>query len=244
MPLGGDGDSIIAAVFVIAILIVSLGVHEAAHAWVANLCGDSTAKDMGRLTLNPLPHIDPVMTILMPGFLFFLSNGTFVFGGAKPVPVVYQRLRRPARDMMLVALAGPLSNVLIALVLFAILKVLVYAGGWTMDLTDGGVVGFIAEVLLPKHGPPTLLIDVLCKSIWFNLLLAVFNMIPLPPLDGSRVVAFLLPEPLRSSFQSLDRFALLLILGLFYSGVLHGPLRGGISSALQGLHVITGSYWI
>ena len=115
LPLAiGDSD-LKFGVFVVAFLVISLGVHEAAHAFVAYLCGDSTAKDMGRLTLNPLPHIDPIMTILLPGFLI-LSGSGFIFGGAKPVPVAYHRLRKPARDMMLVALAGPISNVLIALV--------------------------------------------------------------------------------------------------------------------------------
>ena len=216
----GDGDMKV-GVFVVAFLIISLGVHEAAHAWVAHLCGDSTARDMGRLTLNPLPHIDPVMTILLPGFLI-LSGSGFIFGGAKPVPVVYENLRKPARDMMLVALAGPISNVLIAFVLLLVLKVAVYTGG--MSMTQ----------LAPQ---------VLVMSVQFNLLLAVFNMIPVPPLDGSRVLAYLLPIKLRASFQALDRFSMLLIFVLLFSGTLRRPILLGIEFLFGLLDGFTGGVW-
>ena len=250
-PLIDASDAaLIVGVLVVLLLIISLGVHEAAHAWVANLCGDSTAKDMGRITLNPIPHIDPVMTIILPGALYFLTNGTFVFGGAKPVPVAYHRLRKPARDMMLVALAGPISNLLIALVLFAILKVLVYEVElpleWSRyrDGTPAGLMGIFGDTLASSRGKANMLTEILCKSIFYNALLADFNMIPLPPLDGSRVVAFLLPEPLRGSFQALDRFSFLLIMGLFYTGVLHAPLMAGIHYSIEGLHAITGGVWL
>lgn len=236
-----DG-ALIVGVLVVLLLIISLGVHEAAHAWVANLCGDSTAKDMGRITLNPIPHIDPVMTIILPGALYFLTNGAFVFGGAKPVPVAYHRLRRPARDMMLVALAGPVSNLLIALALFAILKVLVY--GVELPLASTGLPGIFSDTLAAPPGKANMLTEILCKSIFYNALLAAFNMIPLPPLDGSRVVAFLLPEPLRSSFQALDRFSFLLIMALFYTGVLSKPLMAGILYSIEGFHAITGGFWL
>jgi len=241
---------VIVGVFVVVILVISLGVHEAAHAWVANLCGDSTAKDMGRITLNPIPHIDPVMTILMPGLLYVMSGGTMVFGGAKPVPVVYQRLRRPARDMMLVALAGPIANILIALLLFGILKVLVYEVELPLEWYRNsggnpvGLMGYFGDTLFVPRGKTNLLTEILCKSIFYNALLAVFNMIPLPPLDGSRVVAFFLPPSLRAAFQGLDRFSFLFIIILFYSGVLTAPLLGGIGAVLAGLQSVTGGVWI
>ena len=143
----------------VAILILSLGIHEAAHAWVASLCGDSTAKSMGRMTLNPIPHIDPIMTVLLPGFLV-LSGSPFVFGGAKPVPVVYQRLRKPARDMMLVALAGPISNLLIALFLLVILKVFVYTQDMSMGANDP-----VRVLLSVRPGTATILTQVLSQSV-------------------------------------------------------------------------------
>ena len=207
--------------FVVAFLILSLGIHEAAHAWVANLCGDSTAKDMGRLTLNPIPHIDPLMTILLPAVLI-LSGSGFIFGGAKPVPVLYSRLRQPARDMMLVALAGPISNILIAIVLLLATKILVYTGGMSMGQ------------LAPQ---------VLMMSVKFNLLLAVFNMIPVPPLDGSRVLAYLLPSSLWPSFQALDRYSMLLIFVLLLSGALGTPIRAGIDLSYTFIDGLTGGIW-
>lgn len=211
---------VVQTILVIGFLILCLGIHEAAHAWMANLCGDSTAKDMGRMTLNPLVHIDPFFTILLPAVL--ILSGAPAFGGAKPVPVFAPRLRHPTRDMMFVALAGPVSNLILAWLFALALKVLVYKFGMSMDS------------LAPK---------VLSDAIFFNLVLAVFNMIPVPPLDGSRVMAYFLPGGLRESYVALERFGMLIVLGLFMTGsfefvlrstldpmwrVVLGPLTGGI----------------
>ena len=186
---------------VITILILSLAIHEAAHAFVANLCGDPTAKEQGRLTLNPIAHIDPVMTLIVPLFLW-MSTG-FLFGGAKPVPVSPHRLRHPLRDMSLVAIAGPLSNILLA-ILFTVLY-------W----------GVIA-----------------------NVFLAVFNMVPIPPLDGSRVMAYLLPSGLRASYMRLESFGLMIVIFVFF--VLPGSREflSGASEVIWNLiWALTGGNW-
>lgn len=181
---------------IIVIVVISLSLHEAAHGWVALKCGDRTAHDLGRITLNPIPHIDPFMTILVPILLLVSTGGKFVFGGAKPVPVNFHNLRRPYRDMALVALAGPLSNFLIALVLFAVWKLAVF------DLQ-----------IWSRDNPSA---QVLEAGLQLNLALAAFNLIPIPPLDGSRVMTWLLPSGLRESYAGLERFGILLVLLLIW----------------------------
>jgi Zn-dependent protease len=176
-----------------------MGIHEAAHAFVAWRCGDSTAKDMGRMTLDPIPHIDPFMTILMPAALYLMTSGQMMFGGAKPVPVMYHRLRNPLRDMMLVALAGPISNFLLAIFFLVVLKVLVFQ------------LGFDSNQVAVK---------VMAATVNWNLLLAAFNMIPVPPLDGSRVMTWLLPASLRNGYAALERFGMILVMVLLFSGAL------------------------
>lgn len=192
------GLDTMAIALVVALLVICLGVHEAAHAWVANQCGDSTAKDLGRITLNPIPHIDPVMTIILPTMLV-LSNAGFLFGGAKPVPVAYHRLRNPLRDMMLVALAGPVSNFLLA-ILFAL------------------AIGIFDEFRI--YDRDQMMFTILQHGVHFNLLLAAFNMLPIPPLDGSRVMAWMLPSSLRSGYVALERFGLLILVGIL---IMPGP---------------------
>ena len=204
--LGADGIALL-----VAMLIMSLAIHEVAHAWVALRCGDSTARDLGRITLNPIPHIDPFMTVLLP-LLLIASGSGFLFGGAKPVPVVPSRLRNPYSDMMFVALAGPVSNFLIALLL-GVLVTLALGMGW--------------------QTPDMKLINATQWTIYVNLLLAAFNMLPVPPLDGSRVMAFLLPKGLREPYVMLERYGMLLLVFVILSGV-GGPL---IISAMQALYM-------
>ena len=207
---------------IIGFLVVSLGLHEMMHAWVAYLCGDPTGKDLGRLTPDPRPHIDPFMTVLLPAILLLASGGKLWFGGAKPVPVSYHRLRSPARDMMFVAVAGPLTNFVIAIVLELARKSL---------LTFG------------VFGPDQLGDVVLTYVVYFNVLLAVFNMLPLPPLDGSRVVAYFLPPSLREGFHRLESIGMLLIFGLLFTGILGRFVWPAIREVLSAVDYLTGGRW-
>ena len=173
-------------------IIIAITLHEAAHGFVARHFGDSTAADLGRVTLNPLRHVDLFGTILLPALLL-LSHTGIIFGYAKPVPVNFVALNNPKRDMIWVAAAGPGMNVLLAIISAALIFVALQWGA----STDG----------------PTL--QLLRTSIDINLVLAVLNMIPLPPLDGGRVAVGILPQPLSGALAQLNRFGILLVLALF-----------------------------
>jgi Zn-dependent protease len=177
----------------IAIVVFGITTHEAAHAWVADRLGDPTARLMGRLTLNPLPHIDLFMTILLPAFL--LMTAGFAIGGAKPVPVQTHRMRNPFQGMALVAIAGPLSNLLQAIFWAGLLSLFLHLGVW--DLEAKGI-------------------DILIIGVVVNVVLMVFNMVPIPPLDGSRVVLYFLRGEARRSYAKLERYGFMIILGLFF----------------------------
>jgi Zn-dependent protease len=181
----------------LALLILSLGIHEAAHAWAALKCGDPTARDLGRLTLNPIPHIDLWWTILIPGMFLYVSGGRFLFGGAKPVPVDFHRLKNPWRDMSIVAFAGPLSNLILVGVFVAL---------WKFFVTTGYYNG-AAEGAYQRQND--LLPAVLMSAVGANAILFVFNLIPLPPLDGSRIMTWLLPSSLRESYNAIGVFGLI-----------------------------------
>lgn len=181
-------------VAVLAIFVISVMAHEVAHGYVAYLCGDPTAKLAGRLTFNPLAHIDPIRTVILPLVIWY-STG-FIFGGAKPVPVNPLNFRNPKRDGILVSLAGVATNLLIAVVLAVLVRTLLVAQ--VFATTSVGT-------------------QALEYGVMINLLLAFFNLLPVPPLDGSHVLAALLPPRAAAAYQSLREtgFILLMILIMF-----------------------------
>lgn len=179
-----------------AILIYSVILHEIAHGFVADKLGDPTARVHGRLTLNPIPHIDPVMTLVLP-LILILTGSSIVFGAAKPVPVDTFNLKDPKRDMALVALAGPATNLAIAVVISFVIRFV------PLDLS---------------------LANILATSIVWNIGLAIFNLFPIPPLDGSKVIAGILPDEIADGYSKLDRFGFLLVFGIliFFPGLIFG----------------------
>jgi Zn-dependent protease len=194
-------------------ILFAITVHEVAHGWVARRLGDPTAYMMGRLTLNPIRHIDPIGTVLVP--LALTLMGGFIFGWAKPVPVTWENLRNPKRDMVLVAAAGPLANLAMALL-------------WALAMKVGVLLGDEARwVALP-------LIYMGFAGITINLVLMVLNLLPLPPLDGGRVVAGLLPDRLAWRYGRLEPYGLMILLALLMMGWL-GHLLWPPVGLLQGL---------
>ena len=199
-------EGILNLVVILGVILFSMVLHELAHGLVAYWLGDDTAKDDGRLTLNPAKHIDPVMSILVP-VLLYMSGGP-IFGGAKPVPVDTRNLKFGAWGMALVAIAGPLTNFLIALVSFLI-------GYWTGWLNMPGIVGLIFMEL-----------------VLVNLGFGIFNLIPIPPLDGSRVLYALAPDVVREGMEKFEKIGIIvvMILVIVFPSVISTIMLGGIQA--------------
>ncbi len=179
-------------------ILFAITLHEAAHGWVANKLGDPTAKNLGRITINPIKHIDPMGTVVVPLFLAMVSP--FVMGWAKPVPVQPRYFKSPLLDMALVAVAGPVSNFVMACI-WAMLVKLAY-----MSLDHSPLLTFLTEM---------------CRNgIIINIVLMVLNLLPIPPLDGGRVVAGILPKPILAPYMQLERYGMIIILLLLVSGLL------------------------
>jgi Zn-dependent protease len=188
-------------------LIFAIVLHEVAHGWVANKLGDHTAKDMGRLTLNPISHIDLFGTIIMPILLFVVTNGRFVFGSAKPVPINPYNFQNPKKGMALSSLAGPAVNLIMALTFTFLLRVVI-----------AGLEGRVPRDLWTWFFLPVTYM--LFYGVMINVVLAVLNLIPIPPLDGSRVAYWLLPDKQAALYYRLEPYGMFIILGLFGLGIL------------------------
>lgn len=181
-----------ALVVAFLVLIFSLSVHEAAHAWSASQLGDDTAKRLGRVTLNPIVHADPIGTLLLP--LIAMVSGAPVIGWAKPTPVNTRNLRQPRRDHILVTAAGPISNLVIAIAAAAAMRI-------------GATAGSLSDLLI-------------YEALTLNVLLAVFNMLPIPPLDGGQIMMALLPRGVAMRLGFLYEYGFLILMGLLVTGVL------------------------
>lgn len=198
-------------------ILFAVVLHEVSHGWVARYCGDNTAWQQGRLSLNPLKHIDPVGTVLVP--LLLLVTVGFIFGWAKPVPINWSNLRHPRRDIILVAGAGPAANLLMALFWALLLKIAI--------ILPAGL-EFAARPLLYMGS----------IGIFANIILMVFNLLPLPPLDGGRIATILLPHPWGMYLARIEPFGFFIILALLATGTLSAilsPAIGKISMLIQAL---------
>ncbi len=188
----------------VVILIFSAILHEIMHGWVAYKLGDPTAKHMGRLTLNPLPHIDPVMSIIIPFILVFFHS-PIIFGAAKPVPVNPFNLHDGKKDYALVALAGPLTNLILAGI-GALIAHLFFPG---IDFLY--IISLAVRGIFEITSPYSLLLAITALLIYYNLVLGFLNLIPIPPLDGSKVVSFLLPDDIAKTYLSLESYGFVIL---------------------------------
>jgi len=211
-----DIEKIIYTIAVWAIpVIFAITVHEVAHGWVANKLGDGTAKMLGRLTLNPIKHIDPIGTIVVPIAMVLMTG--FAFGWAKPVPVNTQNFRQPRRDMAIVAVAGPLANVVMAIMWVFFLK----------------LAALVSDVNIAKG-----LIAMGNAGIIINLVLFIFNLFPIPPLDGSKVLAGIVPPPVSDILDKIEPYGFFIVMGLLYFGVLNTIMNPIIGFFIQNIYTL------
>lgn len=211
-------------VIVLVVVLGSMILHELAHGVMAYCLGDDTAKEEGRLTLNPMKHIDPVLSILVPVMLYM--SGAPIFGGAKPVPVDSRNLRHGVWGMALVAIAGPLTNFLIAIVV----AVIGHATGVLM--LDSGTLMYM----------PGMMGEIMVNLVYINLGFGVFNLIPIPPLDGSRVLYALMPDEIRGMMERMERWGIVLVMivVIVFPSFLSTFMLGAMQGILQLLSMVLG----
>lgn len=207
---------IVTIIVIFVVILFSMMLHELAHGYVAYLLGDDTAKEEGRLTLNPLKHLDPVLSVAMP-LLLFLSGGP-IFGGAKPVPINTRNLKHGVWGMALVAIAGPATNFLLAFVAFLI-------GHFTGWMYVGGLLELI-----------------FVEMVYVNLGFGIFNLIPIPPLDGSRVLYAIAPDAVREFMAGMERWGIIvvLILVVVFPSVISGIMTGAMNGIIQAFYFLVG----
>jgi len=195
-------------------VLLAITLHEAAHGYAARQLGDDTAWQMGRVTLNPFPHIDLIGTVIMPLMLFFATSGQFLFGYAKPVPVNFSRLGHPKRDMIWVALAGPAAN-------------LFQAFAWAV----------LIYLLSGMGSQERFFLDMAQAGVLVNLVMFAFNLFPLPPLDGGRILVGLLPMRLAMGFSQIERYGFFIVMGLVLMGAVNTfwmrPIMQATTQAIQ-----------
>lgn len=213
-------EALLSVVITLGVILISMVLHELAHGFVAYKLGDDTAKTDGRLTLNPLKHLDPIMSIALP--LLLLLSGGPVFGGAKPVPVNSHKLKHGAWGMALVAIAGPLTNILLAFL--------------------GFLLGYFTGAF-SLAGLGTLWGRVIGSFVMINLGFGIFNLIPIPPLDGSRVLYAISPDPVRGLLEKIEPFGMMIVLILVVAGggLLTGVMMWGIDGLLEGFYWVVGA---
>jgi Zn-dependent protease len=218
-------DFIIRAALYAIPLLISVILHEVSHGWVADKLGDPTARMMGRITLNPLVHIDPVGTVLLP-IVLLVSGSPFIFGWAKPVPVQFENLKGGRRDMALVAAAGPVTNFLLACAAAFVFR-LILAGAQDPSIVNQTWFQWIADPLL----------QIALIFVTFNLVLMLFNLMPIPPLDGGRIAVGLLPLRLAYQVDRFERFGMLIVLVVIMTGTwrtIFGPAHSFFRQLLLG----------
>ena len=215
-------ESLIQTIAIAALpVIFAITLHEAAHGYAARYFGDPTAWQAGRISLNPMRHIDLVGTIIIPAAILLFSGGSFLFGYAKPVPVDFNRLRQPKKDMLWVAAAGPAANLFMALCWALMLKL-----AWTMPSNDF-----------------TLPLSEMSKiGIIINCVLMVLNLLPLPPLDGGRIAVSLLPHRLAWQFAKIEPWGFPILLVLLFSGILNAVMNPLVSLVARVIESIFGLY--
>ena len=207
--------SLLSYVLRFALVFPAIILHEVSHGYVAYLLGDDTAKRAGRLSLNPIKHVDPVGTIILPATMLILSGGRYFFGWAKPVPINPWAFKNQREGMLLTGAAGPVTNIVLAALSGLLSRLFVGSG----PLSAVAVSGIIATVLV-----------YFCQA---NLVLAFFNLVPIPPLDGSRVVQYFLPDRLRDAYHSIERYGFMLLIGITW--LVPGAFSGYLNLTVEPL---------